>query len=197
MRNAGLLAIHGAPEGPQDLFNHNRLLLKFPGSPPCRWTFRTPEVPLTLPVQGRMDADDGDTLFRWALAGSFLSPFLKLPTASRPPAYWNPFCRLSHRSRQALAVVYPHKRLLPTRVKLLIESPVQEIAKAHAGINPDLFAAALMGIAKRFMRTNESETTSAAKFDPEPRLADHTYARDVFRARCKLPMDDAPPRRVA
>jgi hypothetical protein len=83
MRNAGLLAIHGAPEGPQDLFNHNRLLLKFPGSPPCRWTFRTPEVPLTLPVQGRMDADDGDTLFRWALAGSFLSPFLKLPTASR------------------------------------------------------------------------------------------------------------------
>jgi hypothetical protein len=114
-----------------------------------------------------------------------------------PPAYWNPFCRLSHRSRQPLAVVYPHKRLLPTRVKLLIESPVQEIAKAHAGINPDLFAAALMGIAKRFMRTNESETTSAAKFDPEPRLADHTYARDVFRARCKLPMDDAPPRRVA
>jgi DNA-binding transcriptional LysR family regulator len=137
------LAVNGTPENPQDLFNHNCLLLRFPGSPQYRWTLQTPDGPLTLPVRGRMDADDSDTLFHWALAGRgiVLKPVFEIVDelasgALRPVLPTFPPMPVS------LAVVYPHKRLLSSRVKLLADFLVQEIAptiaKAHDAINPEL-----------------------------------------------------------
>src|SRR5690606_6361108 len=61
---------HGRPQVPEDLFEHNCLMLRFPGSTQFRWTLATPDGPLTLPVAGKFDADDGDLLTTWALQGA-------------------------------------------------------------------------------------------------------------------------------
>ncbi len=60
---------HGHPKDPQDLTEHNCLLLRYPRSPEYYWVLQTPEGPQKLLVNGKFDADDGDVLSGWALAG--------------------------------------------------------------------------------------------------------------------------------
>ncbi|CAM3165289.1 DNA-binding transcriptional regulator, LysR family [Paracoccus aminovorans] len=63
------LDAHGCPESPEDLVGHNCLLLRYPRSPEYYWVLQTPEGPQKLLVNGKFDADDGDVLTGWALAG--------------------------------------------------------------------------------------------------------------------------------
>ncbi|MEK0082398.1 LysR family transcriptional regulator [Benzoatithermus flavus] len=140
------LAAHGVPERPEDLLEHQCLLLRFPGSQQYRWTLRTAEGPVTLPVAGRFDADDGDVLTEWALLGQgiVMKPVFEiaehlrsgrllriLPDAPPEPA--------------TLAVVYPHRRLLPPKVKVFADFMVEEvggiIARQSAGLLPPAAAA--------------------------------------------------------
>jgi DNA-binding transcriptional LysR family regulator len=62
----------GRPHRPDDLADHNCLLLRFPGSRDFRWTFITAEGGLSVPVSGGFDSDDGDILLQWALLGEGL-----------------------------------------------------------------------------------------------------------------------------
>ena len=59
----------GAPPSPQDLADHDCLLLRFPGSQQFRWTLEADGEAVTVPVAGPLDADDGDVLTQWALDG--------------------------------------------------------------------------------------------------------------------------------
>lgn len=61
---------HGVPRTPDDLFAHQCLLLRFPGSRQFRLTVRQGRETRTLAVGGAIDCDDGDVLTQWALAGS-------------------------------------------------------------------------------------------------------------------------------
>ena len=65
------LSAFGTPAEPEDLLhmNHNCLLLRYPRSPEYFWTLRTDMGPVKLEVRGKYDADDGDVLTDWALAG--------------------------------------------------------------------------------------------------------------------------------
>ncbi|MDN5568981.1 MAG: LysR family transcriptional regulator [Paracoccus sp. (in: a-proteobacteria)] len=63
------LATHGTPETPDDLAQHNCLLLRYPRSPEYFWTLATPDGPRKMMVSGRFDTDDGDVLTAWALEG--------------------------------------------------------------------------------------------------------------------------------
>jgi DNA-binding transcriptional LysR family regulator len=60
---------NGAPRHPQELLNHNCLLLRFPGSTQFQWQYAEDGVLKTLAVEGRFDSDNGDVLRQWALAG--------------------------------------------------------------------------------------------------------------------------------
>lgn len=62
---------HGTPQTPDDLLaeGHNCLLLRYPRSPEYFWVLQTPDGPRKLQVSGNMDADHGDVLTDWALAG--------------------------------------------------------------------------------------------------------------------------------
>ena len=62
---------HGTPKTPDDLLSddHNCLLLRYPRSPEYFWVLDTPDGPRKLQVSGNMDADHGDVLTDWALAG--------------------------------------------------------------------------------------------------------------------------------
>lgn len=135
---------HGAPQRPEDLLDHNCLLLRFPGSTEFRWTLDTPEGPQTLPVSGKFDADDGDVLTEWTLEGEgiMLKP------------YWEVADHLREGRLQvvlpdfppepvSLVMLYPHRHLLPAKVRvfadflieksrLLIPRPMDLDAKAAA-----------------------------------------------------------------
>lgn len=64
------LARRGAPASPDDLMDHNCLLLRFPRSQEYFWVLETPEGPRKMMVAGKFDADDGDVLTAWALEGA-------------------------------------------------------------------------------------------------------------------------------
>ncbi|MBS7544089.1 LysR family transcriptional regulator [Ancylobacter oerskovii] len=64
------VARHGTPSSPDDLADHNCLLLRFPRSPEYFWTLETPDGPRKMTVSGRFDVDDGDVLTQWALDGA-------------------------------------------------------------------------------------------------------------------------------
>lgn len=63
------ITAHGLPESPADLANHNCLLLRYPRSPEYFWLLQAKDGPIKMMVNGRFDADDGDVLTDWALAG--------------------------------------------------------------------------------------------------------------------------------
>jgi DNA-binding transcriptional LysR family regulator len=138
------IAKHGAPQRPEDLLQHNCLLLRFPGSTDFRWTLNTADGPQTLPVSGKFDADDGDVLTSWTLdgAGIMLKPYwevadhlesgrLQVVLPDHPP------------EPVSLVMLYPHRHLLPAKVRvfadflieksrLLIPRPPEAEAKAAA-----------------------------------------------------------------
>ena len=131
VRRARLPRRHGGPERPEDLLDHRCLLLRFPGSQQYRWTLRTPEGPEPFAVAGPFDADDGDVLTEWALlgAGIAMKPVFEVAEHLRAgrlvprPARHPP-------EPVTLAVVYPHRRLLPAKVKAFADFTVQEVATA-------------------------------------------------------------------
>jgi DNA-binding transcriptional LysR family regulator len=138
------IAKHGSPQTPDELLQHNCLLLRFPGSTDFRWTLNTADGPSTMPVSGKFDADDGDVLTTWALdgAGIMMKPYwevaehleagrLQVVLPNTPP------------EPVSLVMLYPHRHLLPAKVRvfadflieksrLLIPRPADADAKAAA-----------------------------------------------------------------
>lgn len=118
------LAAFGTPKHPQDLVaqNHNCLLLRYPRSPEYFWTLETAGGPLKLEVRGRFDADDGDVLTDWALAGRGI--------VNKPR-----FDVAAHLASGALVEVlpdtppvpgivgclYPHRKLLDPKIRLFVD----------------------------------------------------------------------------
>lgn len=133
------LSTRGTPTRPEDLLDHQCLLLRFPGSQQFRWTLSTPDGPEAFAVAGRMDADDGDVLTEWALLGQgiVLKPAFEIAEhlrQGRLVAVLQDFPP----DPVMLAVVYPHRRLLPAKVKTFAEFMVDEIARAIAEASHDL-----------------------------------------------------------
>ena len=118
------LAGVGTPETPDDLLDakYNCLLLRYPRSPEYFWTVQTDMGPRKLEVHGKYDADDGDVLTDWALAGRGIvnKPRFDvrehldtgqlvevLPaTPPRPTIF---------------GCLYPHKKLQDPKIRLFIE----------------------------------------------------------------------------
>ncbi len=120
---------HGEPQVPEDLLRHNCLLLRFPGSQQFRWTLKGKGNPVILDVSGRLDADDSDVLTRWALdgegivmkplwevAGHIREGRLRAVLADYPP------------EPLTLAVLYPHRRLLPAKVRAFADFVVDRVS---------------------------------------------------------------------
>ena len=63
------LEAHGTPRSPDDLLAHRCLLLRYPGAQQFRWTLLVCGHPISYPVAGPLDADDGDVLTDWAIGG--------------------------------------------------------------------------------------------------------------------------------
>ncbi len=118
----------GTPRIIDDLFLHECLLLRFPGSQQYRWTLRAPSGLVTLHLRGRLDADDGDVLTAWALdgLGIVLKPVFEVAAHLRSGAL-RPVLLDVPPPVATLAVVYPHRQLLPAKVRLLADFLVAEL----------------------------------------------------------------------
>jgi DNA-binding transcriptional LysR family regulator len=124
------LARREAPVIPQDLTQHDCLLLRFPGSQQFRWTFDFRGETVTIPITGPLDVDDGDVLTQWALdgLGIILKPLFEvapmiadgrlvevMPEAPPLPV--------------TLGILYPTRRMLPPRTKSFIDLSVEEMRR--------------------------------------------------------------------
>ncbi len=128
------LAAHGTPARPEDLAEHNCLLLRYPRSPEFYWTLRTPDGPRKLTVGGRFDTDDGDVLTMWALGGHGI--------ANRPR-----YEVADHLARGQLVEILPdtppapaqfgcltpHRRLQDPKVRIFADFAVRELKKLFKG----------------------------------------------------------------
>ncbi|MDJ1157062.1 LysR family transcriptional regulator [Chelatococcus sp. SYSU_G07232] len=112
------LEARGTPQKPEDLLDHNCLLLRFPGSQQYQWTLNTPDGPVKLPVSGIFDADDGDVLTQWALDGQgiVLKPVWEIAEHLRGGAL-KVVLREFEPEPVVLAVLYPHRSFLPAKVR--------------------------------------------------------------------------------
>ncbi|WP_300533092.1 LysR family transcriptional regulator [uncultured Mameliella sp.] len=126
----------GTPMQPEDLLNqnHNCLLLRYPRSPEYFWTLNTAGGPLKLEVRGRFDADDGDVLTDWALAGRGIANKPRFDVAHHlasgrlveilpdtPPL------------PMIFGCLYPHKKLQDPKVRLFVEHVVTRSKALLAG----------------------------------------------------------------
>lgn len=134
------LAARGTPRSPEDLISggHNCLLLRFPRSPEYFWVLQTPDGPRRLEVSGKYDADDGDILTDWALAGRGIAMKSRfdvahhlasgalvevLPETPPQPA--------------VLGCLYPHRKLQDPKVRHFVDFIVERTrAKIWPGERP-------------------------------------------------------------
>lgn len=128
------LSRHGAPKSIKELDSHSCLLLRFPGSQQFKWTLMRAGRQVAVPVKGHMDADDGDVITSWALAGQGIaikpvfevaehlrSGALVAVLADNPPA------------PVTLAMLHAYKRMVPAKVKAFAELAVVDMREHIAG----------------------------------------------------------------
>lgn len=121
------LANRQAPVVPQDLTQHDCLLLRFPGSQQFRWTLELHSETVTIPITGPLDADDGDVLTQWALdgLGIVLKPLFEVAHLLAEGKLVEVFPEAPP-APVTLGILYPTRRMLPPRTKAFIDLAVEE-----------------------------------------------------------------------
>ena len=157
---------HGAPRSLADLAGHQCLMLRFPGSTQFRWPFPDRDgKPLLLAPSGGLDADDGDVLTDWALAGEgiVLKPVFEVAEhlsagalvrvlAERPPL------------PTTLALLHPYGRMPPAKVRAFADLVTKE-ARAHVARQMALLPS-----------SHHGDVTAAAQAEPDG--AGHKASRE-------------------
>ena len=125
------LESEGSPSTPDDLMQRRCLVLRYPGSAQFRWTLGTPDGPVSLPVSGALDADDGDVLTEWALKGQgiVMKPVWEIASHLKRGDLL-PILPDYPPEPLTLAVIYPHRRFLSARVRVFADFMIEEGAKA-------------------------------------------------------------------
>ncbi len=128
------LATRGVPATPDDLLRHDCLLLRFPGSTQFRWPFGSGGKMITVPVSGPMDADDGDVLTDWAVAGLGLVMKPMFEVAQHVADGRLQIVMPAHPPQPvSVALLYPSRKMQPRRERDLIEIMHGAVKKHVAG----------------------------------------------------------------
>lgn len=119
---------YGMPQTPQELEQHNCLLLRFPGSRLFRWPFEAKDGDYEIAVSGNLESNRGDVLLDWAVQGRGL--VLKT---------WNEVEGLVGNGKliaimgdelqqnSYLHAIYPYNTHLPARVRLFLDTLATEL----------------------------------------------------------------------
>jgi DNA-binding transcriptional LysR family regulator len=122
------LAQAGAPRSPADLERHACLLLRCPGSRQFRWPLRAADGSVVhVTASGPIDADDGDMLTAWALAGQGIALKPVFEVASHlASGLLVPVLRDHVPEPLTLGVLYPSRQLVPARIRMFADFLVEE-----------------------------------------------------------------------
>jgi DNA-binding transcriptional LysR family regulator len=124
------LARHGTPASAKALEQHQCLLLRFPAAQKHRWTLRQNGRAITVAVGGHIDADDGDVLTDWALAGEgiVVKPLFEVAAHLRSRALVRvlPDCVPPP---VTLAVLHAYNRMVPKKVSVFADTIVDEVRR--------------------------------------------------------------------
>jgi len=125
------LARRGKPQQIEDLFNHECLLLRFPGSQQVRWSLLENGTARQVPVSGSTDADDGDVLTQWALGGLgiALKPAFEVSEHLRSGAL-ETVLDDTPPTPVTLSLLYPYPRAMPSKVRAFADMVIPMI-RAH------------------------------------------------------------------
>ncbi|MBT0780828.1 LysR family transcriptional regulator [Paracoccus sp. pheM1] len=124
---------HGHPQRPEDLAAHNCLLLRYPRSPEYYWVLESPEGPQKLLVNGKFDADDGDVLSGWALAGRGIVNRPRYEVAEHLTAGRLVEVLPDHPPTPSqFGVLTPHRRLQDPKVRLFADFIAREVRGVFA-----------------------------------------------------------------
>ena len=110
----------GALDTPNDLARHRCLLLRFPGSRQFRWPIIGQDGKTELvTVSGPFDADDGDLLTQWALAGQgiVLMPIFEVAEYLAAGSLL-PVLPGFRPAPVTLAVLYQTRQLVPAKIRI-------------------------------------------------------------------------------
>ena len=112
--------------------------LRFPGTQQYQWSVLENGEPVKLPVSGRFDADDGDELTGWALDGRGIAmkPLWEVAEHLASGALV-PVLPDFPPEPVTLAVLYPHRALVPAKVRAFADHMVPKIKAALTAISPD------------------------------------------------------------
>lgn len=121
------LEARGEPAGPRDLQAHDCIIQRRHGDDHL-WRLSGPEGDVTVPVAGRFSADSGGTLLRAALAGAGIALLADLLAradmeAGRLRAVMTAYTAVG----QPITVVYPSRRNLSPRVRVVIDFLVEAL----------------------------------------------------------------------
>ncbi|MBX9591399.1 MAG: LysR family transcriptional regulator [Hyphomonadaceae bacterium] len=122
---------HGMPRSVADLTKHRCLLLRYPGSKQFKWTLAKGQHQTVVPVTSRLDADVGDVLTDWALAGEgiALKPVFEVAKHLRSGALVTVLPE--HRPVPVtLAILHAYQRMVPPKVRAFADLLVEE-ARTH------------------------------------------------------------------
>ena len=122
---------HGIPRSVADLTKHRCLLLRYPGSKQFKWTLAKGQRQTVVPVTSRLDADVGDVLTDWALAGEgiALKPVFEIAKHLRSGALVSVLPEY-HPVPVTLAILHAYQRMVPPKVRAFADLLVEE-ARAH------------------------------------------------------------------
>jgi len=124
---------HGVPQTANALIEnrHRCLLLRFPGSREYYWTLETEEGPRKFNVLGPYDADDGDVLIEWALAGRGIinKPFFEVAPYIASGEL-TPVLQSTPPSSSRFACLYPHRRMQDPKIRLFLDFMIERCRKS-------------------------------------------------------------------
>ena len=121
---------HGVPRHPDDLVNgdHSCLLLRFPGSKEYFWSLKTESGFKRYNVSGPYDADDGDVLTEWAVAGRGIinKPYFEVASLIKRDAL-RTVLEATPPAVSRLACLYPHRRLQDPKIRFFVDYMVTKV----------------------------------------------------------------------
>lgn len=124
---------HGHPESGDDLVSgkHECLNLRFPGSTEFQWPLMTSEGLKKFPVTGRYEADDGDVLSDWALAGNgiVMKPIFEVADHIRAGRLV-PVATQTPPEPIQMACLYTHRKRQDPKTRLFMDFVIERISKA-------------------------------------------------------------------
>ncbi|WP_050929698.1 LysR family transcriptional regulator [Aestuariivita boseongensis] len=125
------VAARGNPASGAELISegHECLNLRFPGATEFQWRLITPEGRKRFRVSGRFEADDGEVLTDWALAGQgiALKPIFEVAEHLKAGRLV-PVAQQTPPEPVQMAVLYTHRRGQDPKARLFMEFMVERLA---------------------------------------------------------------------